>query len=153
MSRADGLAVSDKAVQDFVLEGEVSEAEVTAGVAQGRKWFSLRRLLFGFSVILGKDGAIQFPKIFGGLIIQWGSVAGNGSGADQGPFTFTFPMPFPTEIFQAYACIDAAAVNGNSYGCYVRNLTTTTMQVYADASNSSPVLPNQTLFRIWAVGR
>ncbi|MGG7634180.1 phage tail protein [Pseudomonas sp. ES1] len=147
-----GLAVSDKDVQDFVLEGEITEAEVIAGVAQGRKWFSLRRLRFGFSISLTANGYIAFPAWLGGLIIQWGSTLGSGSGVDQGPFTFSFPIGFPNAAFQAVATIDAVAINGNSYGCYVKNLSKTGVQVYADASSTNGVLPAQTPFRIFAIG-
>lgn len=49
MSQADNFAINDKAVQDFVLTGEVTAAEVTAGasvsLASGpTKWMSLTRV-------------------------------------------------------------------------------------------------------------
>lgn len=75
MSRADSLAVNDKAVQDFVLDGEVSEAEVAAGAAQGRRWLSLRRLRLGFQASLAASGYIVFPNWLGGLALQWGAVS------------------------------------------------------------------------------
>lgn len=46
MSRADSLAATDKQVQDFVVNGEITEAEITNGAANGSKWLSLTRALF-----------------------------------------------------------------------------------------------------------
>lgn len=90
MSRADSLAVNDKAVQDFVLEGEISEAELTAGAAQGRKWFSLQRLRFGFQASLTANGYIVFPSWLGGIVMQWGAVS---VGTDS-LATVALPMSF-----------------------------------------------------------
>lgn len=93
MSRADNLAISDKAVQSFVLDGEITDAEVAAGVAQGRKWFSLRRLRLGFEASLTQNGYLVFPVWLGSLIIQWGvSAAGNSS-------DIAFPLAFTSSVF------------------------------------------------------
>lgn len=90
MSRADNLAVSDKTVQEFVLDGEVSEAEVAAGAAQGRRWLSLRRLRFGFQASLAASGYIVFPSWLGGIVMQWGAV----SVATDSLITVALPMSF-----------------------------------------------------------
>ncbi|BCJ05584.1 hypothetical protein PRtIB026_A46170 [Pseudomonas sp. RtIB026] len=91
MSRADILAANDKTVQDFVLEGEVSEAEVSASVVQTRKWLSLRRLRLGFSVSFAVNGYVIFPVWLGGVIIQWGRF--NGGAHDP---AIAFPIAFPS---------------------------------------------------------
>jgi len=96
MSRADVLAADDKAVQDFVKEGEISEPEIIAGTAQGSKWLSLRRLRVGFAVDLAQNGYIAFPTWLGGLIIQWGRIAA--PTADR-EYEVKFPIPFPAELF------------------------------------------------------
>ncbi|QXH50348.1 hypothetical protein KSS94_20735 [Pseudomonas fakonensis] len=92
MSRADNLAVTDKAVQDFVLQGEISEAEVTAGAAEGRKWFSLRRLQWGIQGSFGANGYIRLPWWLFGLILQWGYVNKPSAGA----LAVAWPLAFPT---------------------------------------------------------
>ena len=44
MSRADILALNDKAVQDHVLTGEANDAEISAGDTESKHWVSVRRL-------------------------------------------------------------------------------------------------------------
>lgn len=127
MSRADSFAVNDKAVQDFVLEGEISEAEVTAGAAQGRKWFSLRRFLFGFLISLTPNGYIVFPVLLGGLIIQWGT---SGNVASETRLLVNYPIAFPNAVFAVVASYKAANTRVDhcqSFG--VANVTTTSFEV------------------------
>jgi len=45
MSRADTLASNDQKVQDHVLQGEASEAEITAGDTESKHWISVRRFV------------------------------------------------------------------------------------------------------------
>ncbi|TLP63155.1 MULTISPECIES: gp53-like domain-containing protein [Pseudomonas] len=123
MSRADNFAVDDKAVQDFVLKGEISEPEISAGAAQGSKWISLRRLRMGFAVKLAQNGYVTFPTWLGGLIIQWGRVAA--PTADR-EYEVTFPIPFPVELFNlqvAYGYEQARQNDG-----IVAQISTTTLQ-------------------------
>lgn len=123
MSRADNLAVNDKAAQDFVLQGEISEAEVTAGSAQGSKWLSLRRMRMGFAAKLSQNGYLTFPTWLGGLIIQWGRVATPSSDIE---YSVTFPIPFSSEVFnlQATYGYEAARVND----CIVGQIGLSTLQ-------------------------
>lgn len=107
MSRADQLAASDKAVRDFVISGEISDAEVTAGAAQGSKWLSLRRLRLGFSISLGTNGYIVFPVWLGGLIMQWGSVTTTVLAQ-----AVSFPLAFPNGYF--YISAEPDALNNTS---------------------------------------
>lgn len=93
MSRADNLAAQDKTVHDFVLDGEITEAEMSAGSADGHKWFSLRRLRFGFLASLTPNGYIVFPAWMGGLIIQWGFYT-----ASPTQSLVSFPMAFPNAV-------------------------------------------------------
>lgn len=106
----------------------------------------------GFAISLAANGYIAFPTWLGGLVIQWGAVLGTAAGVDKGPYVFTFPIEFPNAALQAVATIDAVAINGNSYGCYVNNLTKNSVSVYGDASATSPTLPNLTPYRIIAIG-
>lgn len=92
MSRADSLAVNDKAVQNFVLEGEISEVEVAASAAQGSKWLSLRRLRLGFAISFNVNGYICFPVWLGGMVLQWGRYAGGAHAP-----SVAFPIAFPSE--------------------------------------------------------
>lgn len=133
MSRADNLAVNDKAVQDFVLQGEISEAEVTAGSAQGSKWFSLRRLRLGFSISLAENGYVVFPVWLGGLIFQWGMVVP--SAADT-TTTLAFPMAFPN-AFLAGLCAGnrTAPVSGGTSSWYFASPSKTGAALIHDGSN------------------
>ncbi|WP_256815682.1 MULTISPECIES: gp53-like domain-containing protein [Pseudomonas] len=100
MSRADSFAVNDKAVQDFVLEGEITEAEITAGAAQGKKWFSLRRLLFGFVASFTTNGYIVFPWWLGGWIFQWGQYTSGATANAAVPVSF--PLAFKAYCLQVH---------------------------------------------------
>lgn len=105
MSRADDLAANDKDVQDFVLRGEISDAELTAGAQQGRKWLSLRGLRLGFSISLAENGYIAFPAWVGGFIIQWGLVADDNA-------LKTFPTAFPKECLSIVGTVSADGFSG-----------------------------------------
>ncbi|QXH45763.1 hypothetical protein KSS93_23275 [Pseudomonas xanthosomatis] len=123
MSRADNLAVNDKAVQDFALQGEISEAEVTAGSAQGSKWLSLRRMRMGFAAKLSQNGYLTFPTWLGGLIIQWGRIA---TPVGDKEYEVVFPIPFPAELFNlqvAYGYDQARQNDG-----IVAQISATTLQ-------------------------
>lgn len=105
MSRADTLAANDKAVKDFVLDGEISVAEVTAGAAQGRKWLSLRRLRLGFVASLTANGYIVFPSWLGGFIVQWATTSHSGES-----IAVTLPLEFPAACL--FACVNMQTDNG-----------------------------------------
>jgi hypothetical protein len=95
MSRADNLAVSDKAIQDFVLQGEISDAEISAGAALGSKWFSLRRLRMGFSLSATANGYIALPTWLGGLILQWGSATFTSVSSGTFSQIINYPLTWP----------------------------------------------------------
>ncbi|MBV4505024.1 hypothetical protein HU751_009185 [Pseudomonas sp. BW13M1] len=106
MSRADILAVNDKAVQDFVIDGEVSEAEITAGAAQGRKWFSLRRLQWGLLYSLGTNGYVRLPWWLAGLIFQWGYI--------NKPSAAMVPVSWPMAFTRGFGrCVAVFGGSGN----------------------------------------
>lgn len=115
MSRADTLAVNDKSVQDFALEGEISEAEVTAGAEQGRKWLSLRRLRLGFFFLLAGNGGIVFPSWLGGLVIQWGQTTLTNLSTKGAKAVVTLPFEFPNEPLRIFA----SAVQDDWYSGWV----------------------------------
>ena len=120
MSRTADLAQSDSAVRDFVLNGEISEAEINSNAASGSKWFSLRRLRFGFSISLSTNGYIVFPKWLGGLVIQWGELASTGNDLDV-----TFPIAFPTACRQVVATPIGALSSTQLVACTVVGVATT----------------------------
>ncbi|MGE7992139.1 gp53-like domain-containing protein [Pseudomonas sp. NPDC089554] len=127
MSRADSLAINDKAVQDFVLEGEINEAEITAGAAQGRKWFSLRRLRMGFTSSFATNGYLILPTWLGGLVLQWGTSA---AVASDRRLTVSFPIEFPSSCLIALANYKANTTmvdHCQSYG--VANFSKTSFQI------------------------
>lgn len=127
MSRADTLAVNDKAVQDFVLDGEITEAEITAGAAQGRKWFSLRRLCFGFQASFTTNGYVVFPSWLGGLILQWGV---SGAVAGNARVDIPFPLAFPNGVFAVCPSRQSVNVDGVRYPvAWTANKTTLTISV------------------------
>lgn len=138
MSRADSLAVNDKAVQDFVLEGEVSEAEVNAGVAQGRKWFSLRRLRLGFSCSLTANGYIVFPVWLGGLILQWGLST---SVPDDTKITVPFNLEFPFEALMVQATNQQPAIVTGGWVAFIDTISKSSFVVGADDVASSSGTP------------
>ncbi|MEW9903417.1 gp53-like domain-containing protein [Pseudomonas putida] len=134
MSRADNFAVNDKAVQDFVLGGEITDAEITAGAAQGRKWFSLRRLRLGFACSLTTNGYIALPVWLGGFILQWGF--SSNSAAERG---VTFPLEFPNACLSGFASLgrDPGAPNAESAAAY--SLTKTGMTLFIRDDGVTPV--------------
>mgnify|MGYP007064762845 CR=1 FL=1 len=99
MTRSEQMANDDQAVHEFALKGEISEAEIAGGEANGRKWFSLRRLRLGFAVSFGeKANYLVFPKWLGGLIIQFGL----GDGLTTSTLRVNFPIAFnqrPSVLF------------------------------------------------------
>jgi len=99
MSRADNLASNDKAVQDFVLDGEITESEMLEGTASGVKWLSLRRLRLGVSANLQASGFIALPSWLGGLVIQWANIQIYTNGVNGGTATVSLPMVFPNSFF------------------------------------------------------
>lgn len=134
MSRADNLAAQDKAVHEFVLEGEISEAEMTDGAVQGRRWFSLRRLRFGFDVSLATNGYIVFPFWLGGLILQWGY-----SESAPSERAVAFPLAFPSTCLTAISSLgrNPGQPGGESAGAY--QLTPTGMTIFLrDDGPSTP---------------
>lgn len=134
MSRADNLSANDKVVQDFALNGEISAAEISAGAAQGNKWFSLRRLRLGFVANLAKNGYMVFPAWLGGLVVQWGSVD---SVANEGSMALSFPLAFPNACFCGLATGSrAAAISGNNT-CYFANPTQNGATLVNDGSGGS----------------
>lgn len=139
MSRADNLAVNDKAVQDFVLEGEISEAEVTAGAAQGRKWFSLRRLRLGFQASLTPNGYIVFPVWLGSLILQWGLSA---SVPDDTKITVPFNLEFPGEALMVQATNQQATIANGGWIAFIDTISKSSFVVGADdvaTSSGTPI--------------
>lgn len=113
MSRADNLASNDQTVQDFVLDGEVSEQEVLEGSAQGAKWLSLRRLRMGVSASLDTTGFIALPSWLGGLVIQWANIQVYTNGVNGGTATVSLPMAFPSASFGVFAIkTNTRLVNG-----------------------------------------
>lgn len=134
MSQADSLAVSDKAVQDFVFDGEISETEVAAGSAQGRKWFSLRRLRLGFQVSLTPNGYIIFPSWLGGLILQWGLSA---SILDDSKITVPFNLEFPSEALMVQATNQQPAIVNGGWIAFIDTITRSSFIVGADDVGTS----------------
>lgn len=138
MSRADHLANNDKAVQDFVLLGEISEAEVNAGAAQGSKWFSLRRLRLGFQASLTPNGYIIFPSWLGGLILQWGLSA---SIPDDSKITVPFILEFPSEVLMVQATNQQPAIVNGGWIAFIDTISKTSFVVGADDVSSSTGTP------------
>jgi len=144
MSRADSLAATDKQVQDFVVNGEVTEAEITAGAAEGSKWFSLRRLRMGFAISLAANGYIAFPSWLGGLIIQWisGTTGPNGTAT-----LFSYPIAFPNACFGVVTSAYSSA-SGSLDGIEVSNRTKTSIGVAGVFAINNPVALQFDLFAI-----
>lgn len=135
MSRADSFAVNDKAVQDFVLDGEVTEAEIAAGAAQGRKWLSLRRFLVGFFASITPNGYIAFPLLLGGWIIQWGTVEPL---AVESTYALSFPLAFPKACFGGLAVgTRATAITGGVGAWYFANPTKNGATLVNDGSSGA----------------
>lgn len=134
MSRADSLALNDKVVQDFVLDGEVTEAEVTVGDTQGRKWFSLRRLRLGFSLSATANGYIALPSWLGGMILQWGY-----SSASAAERAITFPLAFPKACLAGFASLGRDPGTGGAESACAYSLTPTGMTVFLRDDGVVPV--------------
>lgn len=133
MSRADTLAVKDKSVQDFVLDGEISEPEVTAGSAQGNKWLSLRRLRMGFTLSLAENGYVIFPTWLGGLVLQWGNVV---PVAADTTTALSFPIAFPNACLAGLVVGNRTApVSGGTSSWYFSTPAKTGASVIHDGSN------------------
>ena len=67
----------------------------------------------GFVISLGSSGYIKFPSCLGGLLIQWGYIAGVANTEISG----TFPLAFPTACLRVIGSAEYAnisAVNGNA---------------------------------------
>lgn len=134
MSRADVLALNDKVVQDFVLDGEATEAEVTAGAAQGRKWLSIRRLRMGFSLSATANGYIALPNWLGGIILQWGY-----SSASSAERAITFPLAFPKACLAGFASLGRDPGTGGAESACAYSLTPTGMTVFLRDDGVVPV--------------
>ncbi|MDA8258386.1 MAG: hypothetical protein M0Z99_22615 [Betaproteobacteria bacterium] len=81
-----------------------------------------------------------YQKLPGGLIIQWGSVAGSGSAV-----TFTYPIAFPNNVFQALVGDD---YSGAQYNANIGPSAITTTKL--DISSGGP-LPSVQL-RVLVIG-
>ncbi|KPA88068.1 hypothetical protein PF66_05421 [Pseudomonas asplenii] len=150
MSRADTLAANDKAVQDFVLNGEISAAEMVAGEAQGSKWLSLRRLRLGFSVSMARNGYLIFPSWLGSLILQWGRVA---TPTGDIEYSVSFPIAFKAELFNlqvAYGYDQARPNDG-----IVAQIAATTLQGFmANRNDIGSIVSVPTAYiNYFAIGR
>ena len=77
------------------------------------------------------DGYVILP---GGIIIQWGSAAA------APPNSITFPIPFPTAVFQVVACpIATNQSNANEANFAIISQSTTGASFGGDGSNNSGV--------------
>jgi|GEM_PF-3235622 len=133
MSRADGFAVNDKAVQDFVLDGEITDAEIAAGTVQGRKWFSLRRLRLGFACRLTTNGYIALPVWLGGFILQWGF--SSNSAAERGVM---FPLEFPNACLVGFASLGRHPGDPGGESAAAYSFTKTGMTLFIRDDGTAP---------------
>lgn len=79
-----------------------------------------------------------YQKLPGGLIVQWGGVATNASGAA----TWTYPIPFPNGCYRVFA---TAVFGGTYYGASINGTPTDTS---AAIKLSAAVVSNVNVFAI-----
>ena len=88
------LSQLQKAIRKIValVWPKATDAEVAAGTVDD-KVVTPKKLLFGFSVLLGPSGYIAFPKYFGGVVFQWGTASTSGGQLTK---AVVFPMRYPS---------------------------------------------------------
>ncbi|MEP1372544.1 MAG: hypothetical protein ABJK79_10030 [Sulfitobacter pontiacus] len=88
-------------------------------------------------------GTSGYHRLPSGLIVQWGqqSVASDGTQA------VSWPLTFPTSVFQAFACLGSAFDVTSDAGCAVYNITTSGATLRIGAGGGTFAV------RYFAVGR
>jgi hypothetical protein len=112
---------------------EVDVKTTVASAAQSQSQTSDTVLISALKLASAFQGSNQllatsgYQKLPGGLILQWGRVAGSGGSTIQ---TISFPIPFPTAVFLA-APVDTGADNSLAYGSWNRANSSLTSAAFA----------------------
>lgn len=102
-----------------------TQAQVDAGT-DDTAFVTAKKMRFGFNVVFGENGFIAFPSWLGGLVIQWGTLAGN-----PGQRTITYPVTFPVEVFHVFMTPQASQTSTGTFNDnWINSLGKTTAVVY-----------------------
>lgn len=101
----DGNLGSSSEVRPGIVK--VSTQAITDAGVDDTTVVTPKKIRFGFKILKEDNGYIFLPSWLGGFAIQWGAFSiASGGGASQ---NISFPTPFPSKTFTAWAAVNGAA--------------------------------------------
>ena len=88
--------------------------------------------LLGFAVSVATNGYLKFPTWLGGLILEWGTATGSGSGGTP----VSFPLAFPNAVFAVIPNPTGSTTNLTNYTASVSN------SGFNLVTNGTPISPS-----------